>query len=128
MGMRNKGDKPILIWPEWGHKMAVKEGYTDFLDPTAWVVSGGGGGVTSEHVPKADGTDDQYGFMDMTLSKESLKIEAISHGGQLRRTIVIEHNYAHGKTTRAQPREMKEVTATQLANRTSFTVPGFMEE
>merc|ERR1711879_445886 len=69
---RHKRDKRVLIWPEWGKKAALREGYSDFLDPTAWVVSGGGGGVTSEHVPLANGSDDQYGFMDMTLSKKLL--------------------------------------------------------
>jgi hypothetical protein len=94
---RQVGDKAILIWPEWGKEAALKEGYTDFMDPTAWVVSGGGGGVTSEHVPQSDGTDDQYGFMDLTLEKDKLTIEAISHGGILRRTMVVEPHYPHNQ-------------------------------
>jgi len=51
---------------------------------TAVVVSGGGGGITSEAEPEADGDDNQYGFVDMTLSKSTITIELISHGGQLR--------------------------------------------
>jgi hypothetical protein len=90
--VRQVGDDPVLIWPDWGAG-AYKVGYTDFLDPTAWVVSGGGGGITSEHAPSWDGNDDQYGFMDMTLSKENITVEAISHSGILRRKIVVEHMY-----------------------------------
>jgi len=91
---RMKGDKAVLIWPEWG-PASLKEDYTDFLDPTAWVVSGGGGGVTSEDIPDAGGHDDQYGFMDLTLAKDKLIVEAISHTGVLRRKLVIEPKYPH---------------------------------
>merc|ERR1712217_332542 len=56
------------------------------MGDVAWVVSGGGGGITSEGIaqaaPKEDGHDDGYGFMDMEISLESIKITAISHGGK----------------------------------------------
>eukprot|EP00411_Alexandrium_monilatum_P103865 CAMPEP_0175764726 /NCGR_PEP_ID=MMETSP0097-20121207/68431_1 /TAXON_ID=311494 /ORGANISM="Alexandrium monilatum, Strain CCMP3105" /LENGTH=616 /DNA_ID=CAMNT_0017074555 /DNA_START=1 /DNA_END=1851 /DNA_ORIENTATION=+ len=58
----------------------------NFLRPTAWLVAGGGGGITSEGVPSLTGADDQYGFFDLTLSKEEISVAAISHGGQVRRT------------------------------------------
>lgn len=58
----------------------------NLVKPTAWIVSGGGGGITSEGTPTEDGQDDQYGFMDLTLSKHEIKITAISHGGQVRHT------------------------------------------
>jgi hypothetical protein len=91
--LRRVGDDPVLIWPDWERSESQKVGYTDFLDPTAWIVSGGGGGVTSEHAPSLDGNDDEYGFMDLTLSKRSITVEAISHSGILRRTMVIDHQY-----------------------------------
>merc|ERR1719401_2332826 len=69
--------------------------YNDFLDPVVWVVSGGGGGVTSEKEQSMDGDDDQYGFMDMTLAKSKITIAGISHGGQLRRTLVMEPAFPH---------------------------------
>jgi len=57
---------------------------------TAWVVSGGGGGITSEGPPSQDynkpdgdratGYDDQYGFMDMVITKDTLSIRPYSHG------------------------------------------------
>jgi len=63
-------------------------------DPTlgnaAWVVSGGGGGITSEGSPMTDGNDDQYGFFDVTISRRQIKLEAISHTGILRSTTIIE--------------------------------------
>merc|ERR1712050_674534 len=104
--VRGVGDDPVLIWPDWG-TAAYKEGYTDFLDPTAWIVSGGGGGITSEHAPTYDGNDDQYGFMDLTLSKHNITVEAISHSGILRRTMVVTHTY--------------RTTTTTITNTTTFT-------
>ncbi|CAE7226818.1 PAP17 [Symbiodinium natans] len=56
----------------------------NILHPTSFVVSGGGGGITSEAVPSENGEDDQYGFMDFTVSKHEIKITAVSHGGQVR--------------------------------------------
>jgi len=50
------------------------------------LISGGGGGITSEFAPHAYGDDDAYGFMHLTFSKDKIKIEAISHGGVIRRT------------------------------------------
>jgi len=70
-----------------GHKHEQKvyykrpEGGTDLQD-TAWVITGGGGGVTSEIMPLASGHDDAYGFMDMTISLDKLEISALSHGGK----------------------------------------------
>lgn len=59
------------------------------LFDTAYVVSGGGGGITSEGMPRVDGQDDQYGFMDITISRDSFKIEAISHTGIVRSTTIV---------------------------------------
>lgn len=52
------------------------------FDPgdTAWVISGGGGGVTSDGLPLENGDDDMYGFMDMMVTKDQLTINAYSHG------------------------------------------------
>mmetsp|Transcript_78440 Transcript_78440/g.197041 ORF Transcript_78440/g.197041 Transcript_78440/m.197041 type:complete len:1135 (+) Transcript_78440:164-3568(+) len=75
-----------------GHRHQQEVHYledSNFLKPTAFIVSGGGGGITSEGVPVANGTDDQYGFMDLTLSRAEIMIEAISHGGQIRSTTCI---------------------------------------
>jgi len=62
---------------------------SNFLDPTAWIVTGGGGGVTSENYPDDHGHDDQYGFVDLTLSKNKIEIEMLSHGHELRHTKTI---------------------------------------
>mmetsp|Transcript_104399 Transcript_104399/g.185642 ORF Transcript_104399/g.185642 Transcript_104399/m.185642 type:complete len:666 (+) Transcript_104399:57-2054(+) len=88
------------VWRRLGHAYGVdlvvtahrhiQEVHVDdeanMLKPTAFIVSGGGGGITSEGIPEAHGKDDQYGFMDLTLSKHEIRIEAISHGGQIRST------------------------------------------
>jgi len=47
---------------------------------TAWVVSGGGGGITSEGAPRLDGNDGEYGFVDVTVTKDLLSIQMIGHG------------------------------------------------
>jgi len=49
---------------------------------TAWVVSGGGGGITSEGPPRPDGNDGEYGFVDVTVTKDLLSIQMIGHGFQ----------------------------------------------
>jgi len=54
---------------------------TNFLSPTAWVVSGGGGGITSGGVPDLLGHDSQYGFVELTLTAKEIEILGISHGG-----------------------------------------------
>jgi len=51
------------------------------MQETAIVITGGGGGVTSESAPQDDGHDDAYGFMEITISLDELKITAFSHGG-----------------------------------------------
>lgn len=51
----------------------------------SWVVVGGGGGITSEWNPDLSKRGrDQYGFMDMTITKTELRIEALSERGETR--------------------------------------------
>lgn len=61
----------------------------NWIGDTALLISGGGGGITSQETPDVDGEDDEYGFMDLTLSRESIVVEAISHGGQIRRRLTV---------------------------------------
>lgn len=76
-----------------GHRHAqhIHDAYAEdnFLTPTPWIVSGGGGGVTSENIPEHGGVDDEYGFMELTLTKQVIEIVAISHGGQIRSTTFV---------------------------------------
>lgn len=53
---------------------------------TCTIVSGGGGGITSEGVPSQTGLDDMYGFMDVELAAAGMKVRSISHGGIVRST------------------------------------------
>jgi hypothetical protein len=118
------GDPAGQIWPDDPDQLM-----SDFLDPTGLIVSGGGGGVTSENTPESSGEDDQYGFMDMTLSKDTIKIEAISHSGQTRKVSTINHHYAHkgsrlvwgdGVDT-VVPTETETTTTASTASETSTT-------
>lgn len=72
------------------------QGPRNFLGDTATIISGGGGGMTSENCPREDGMDDQYGFVDLTLSKQTIKIEMISHAGHLRNTTLVQQRLAQG--------------------------------
>lgn len=69
------------------------------LPETAWVVSGGGGGITAEAQPHHDGEDDQYGFMDVTIWRDRMLIESISHGGVLRMSAEVVPWHARTTTT-----------------------------
>jgi len=53
--------------------------------PFTTLISGGGGGITSDRKPELWGADDAYGFFDLTMSKETIMIKAITHGGMIRR-------------------------------------------
>eukprot|EP00401_Gymnodinium_catenatum_P014740 CAMPEP_0117509366 /NCGR_PEP_ID=MMETSP0784-20121206/27437_1 /TAXON_ID=39447 /ORGANISM="" /LENGTH=484 /DNA_ID=CAMNT_0005304969 /DNA_START=120 /DNA_END=1574 /DNA_ORIENTATION=- len=55
---------------------------------TAWIISGGGGGITSEIPPDMYGNDDGYGFVDVVISKAQLEVIMYSHGGVEGATIV----------------------------------------
>lgn len=52
------------------------------------IVTGGGGGITSEATPDPDNTEDwygeaQYGFYDLTISKTEIFIESINYDGEV---------------------------------------------
>jgi len=59
----------------------------NFLKGTTVLVSGGGGGITSEKLPDLYGFDDEYGFMHMTLGKDNIKTEAVTHSGFVRKVV-----------------------------------------
>jgi hypothetical protein len=90
-----------LIMAGHSHLQQVwyQQAYIDYdIGDTAWVISGGGGGVSSEGPPiedyskpcvgegwdqvcdRATGNDDQYGFMDMVITKDHLSIRPYSWG------------------------------------------------
>ncbi|CAK9091245.1 unnamed protein product [Durusdinium trenchii] len=55
---------------------------------TPYVISGGGGGITSEILPTKTGEDDGYGFMDVIIKHDSMHIYLYSHGGVDKKTII----------------------------------------
>jgi len=88
------------------------------LGYAAWAVSGGGGGITSEGMPRVDGQDNQYGFMDVTISKSEMKIESISHSGVVRLSVVVDSWRTTSSTTSAT----STTTATNATTSTTSTV------
>jgi len=75
------------------HEQTVHYGAEKDYDfgKSAWVITGGGGGITTMGAPDTEGEDDQYGFMEVALSLNQLNITAYSHGGINNRTIVRSH-------------------------------------
>jgi len=58
---------------------------------TCVIITGGGGGITSEGIPAISGFDDMYGFVDIELTPERITLKAISHGGITRRVVGCEN-------------------------------------
>jgi len=92
-----------------------------FLNGCPYIISGGGGGITSEGLPSATGDDDMYGFMDLTLSKEEIRIEAISHGGQLRVTKLIHPRLPITTTTTSTGSTSTRTTSTSTVTTSTVT-------
>ena len=44
------------------------------------MISGGGGGITSEILPSKTGEDDGYGFMDVRIQHDAMYVTRYSHG------------------------------------------------
>jgi len=61
-----------------GHSHQQETGYTHNY---TYIISGGGGGVTSDGCPEYDGDDDAYGFVDFTIDANALSWDMHSHGG-----------------------------------------------
>lgn len=82
------------------HKQEVHgENQEALFNGCPYLISGGGGGITSEGPPDPNGLDDMYGFMDLTVAKEEIKVESISHGGQLRATTLVHRRFPATTTT-----------------------------
>mmetsp|Transcript_33173 Transcript_33173/g.71138 ORF Transcript_33173/g.71138 Transcript_33173/m.71138 type:complete len:603 (+) Transcript_33173:108-1916(+) len=91
-----------IVWKQWLEPMGVDaylSGHTHWqhvyyqtedqgpgleimdMGGTVHVVSGGGGGISADVYPLANGQDDAYGFMDVALTAKEMTIYAYSHGG-----------------------------------------------
>jgi len=107
----NFGPASILwndVFPKYGVDLYIS-GHThwqklvykaDGFGDTAYVVSGGGGGIYSEITPDLNGNDDAYGFVDVIISKKQLEILMYSHKAVLRNhTIVTPRGRMAGRST-----------------------------
>ena len=61
-----------------GHTHFQTSGTTKGIN---WIISGGGGGVTSDAKPSLSGYDTSYGFVDFTITRDALKFDMLSWGG-----------------------------------------------
>lgn len=57
------------------------------LQNTCTVITGGGGGITSEDPPRMDGYDDSYGFVHLSFTATNIVVQAISHNGVMRKVV-----------------------------------------
>jgi len=87
-----------------------------------WVLSGGGGGITSDTAPAATGEDNAYGFVDFTVSSTEITMDMLSWGGPAPgKAIVTTTKTIHPKSSRnftaAAPSGVRDQTAAEaLAN------------
>jgi len=108
-----QADEDANLWPTLGDEFGIDlmiTGHTHsqglYLDKKVgtmamfpYVVTGGGGGIISESTPSADGEDDMYGFVDFSISKDSMDISMISHTGLVRNKQTIKPRSAGGAGT-----------------------------
>jgi hypothetical protein len=82
----------FMEWAKWltpagvdlyisGHEHSQRIIREKQYQKTGAIITGGGGGVTSEIIPTPGGKEESYGFMDITISLEKITIQAFSHGG-----------------------------------------------
>lgn len=71
------------------HHQRIYGPYNDgnFISGACTVVSGGGGGITSEGIPSKNGEDDEYGFVDMQFEASKITLTAISHQQKVRKIL-----------------------------------------
>jgi len=62
-----------------GHTHYQETGVDDGIN---WIITGGGGGVTTDSAPSTDGHDTAYGFVDFAISHSSLKWDMYTWGGE----------------------------------------------
>eukprot|EP00442_Polarella_glacialis_P058732 CAMPEP_0115057658 /NCGR_PEP_ID=MMETSP0227-20121206/5889_1 /TAXON_ID=89957 /ORGANISM="Polarella glacialis, Strain CCMP 1383" /LENGTH=435 /DNA_ID=CAMNT_0002442503 /DNA_START=150 /DNA_END=1457 /DNA_ORIENTATION=- len=98
-----------------------EQGGTNMLGDTAVIISGGGGGITSEKEPNVDGWDDQYGFMKLEPRKDEIIARHFSHGGILRKEINVHQRHPVISTTLTTTFTTTSVTSTSVTSSTTST-------
>merc|ERR1712151_924775 len=93
---------------------------SNLIGETAWVVSGGGGGITAEIIPHEDGDDDAYGFMDVAIQKDKMRIESISHSGVVRMSVeLVARNFRTTSTVTTSQTTTTTMTTTTMTETTT---------
>jgi len=83
-GITKKYGVDMMITGHTHHQQYWRQ-WNNPLDGTAVIISGGGGGITSEEVPNEHGWDDEYGFFKLEMHRNEIIVRMVSHGGQLRK-------------------------------------------
>lgn len=93
-----------------------------------YVVTGGGGGITSESAPDGSsvGTGhSEYGFMDMVLTKNEIRIDSLDHAGAKVKSITVYPRAAATPTTSLGPTALAALGVVAPAmSSTGMAVPG----
>jgi len=76
------------------------EGWRNQMGGLTCMVTGGGGGITSEATPDVTNTQEwygegQYGFYDLTISKEEILIQSINHDGTVLKEFALHKPHHH---------------------------------
>jgi hypothetical protein len=87
---------------------------------TCSIVTGGGGGITSEGIPSYSGNDDQYGFMDLEVTPDYIQVNAISHGGVVRRKVKCTKCWPNEGRPTCDPHKKNRRLTEQVSNTTTF--------
>merc|ERR1712232_447539 len=61
-----------------GHTHLQNDG--DYQD-MAWILTGGGGGITTDSAPSKDGHDNAYGFVDFKINRTHITYDMQTWGG-----------------------------------------------
>lgn len=109
--MRDLRDKGLIdfVFVGHAHRQDTMTGWGGVQREWNYVISGGGGGVTSDACPNSGGWDTAYGYTYFTLTKDELVWEMRGHGGpngevqvQKRCTVRKEGNPGNQTTTHAE--------------------------
>mmetsp|Transcript_78290 Transcript_78290/g.123212 ORF Transcript_78290/g.123212 Transcript_78290/m.123212 type:complete len:550 (+) Transcript_78290:87-1736(+) len=87
-GLRRKGLDLLITGHRHDQELWRADAYHKNHMGVTCIVTGGGGGITSEATPNPNNTVDwygegQYGFYDLTISKTEILIESINYNGEL---------------------------------------------
>ena len=87
-GLANMGLDLLVTGHRHDQELWLPDDYAKNHMGITCIVTGGGGGITSEATPDPEHTEDwygeaQYGFYDLTISKSEIFIESVNYDGEI---------------------------------------------